>query len=131
FWLVGFEDQPERSGEICVAEIFGSEKKGDITHVGMGIHPFRDPALTEEFRKTPLRLDVANDHSYAVDWQSDRVTFLVDGETVHAVEQSPAYPMQLMIGVFDFHQTPVPQTRSAFIPELTATSVRGAELKTV
>ena len=49
-WMVGMEDQPERSGEICLVEVFGDSMAGDGTaKVGCGIHPFRDPALTEEF----------------------------------------------------------------------------------
>src|SRR6185436_321107 len=39
FWLVGLEDQPERSAEICVAEIFGDAVvAGESAAVGMGLH---------------------------------------------------------------------------------------------
>ena len=60
FWLVGFEDQPERSGEICVAEIFGDAIDGDITQVGMGVHKFRDPDLEEAFTTIPMTIDVCD-----------------------------------------------------------------------
>jgi hypothetical protein len=30
------------------------------------------------------------------------VTFFIDGELVKTVEQSPAYPMQLMLGIYEF-----------------------------
>ena len=43
FWLSGIEDTPERSGEICVAEIFGDAVADGVAQVGMGVHRFRDP----------------------------------------------------------------------------------------
>ena len=48
----------------------------------MGVHPFRDPALTDEFAAEPLAIDVADFHVYAADWRPGRVDFLVDGEHV-------------------------------------------------
>ena len=102
FWLSGIEDRPERSGEICVAEIFGDAVEDSTAAVGMGLHRFRDPALTEDFATPRLPLDVADFHTYGVDWAVDSLTFSVDGETVRRVDQAPDYPVQLMIGVFDF-----------------------------
>ncbi len=69
FWLSGIEDQPERSGEICVAEIFGTATGDGTAGVGMGVHAFRDPALREDFATVPLALDVAQHHTYGVDWR--------------------------------------------------------------
>ena len=43
-WLIGYEDEPERSAEICVCEIFGRDVGADETAVGLGLHPFGDPA---------------------------------------------------------------------------------------
>jgi hypothetical protein len=46
-WLVGIEDVPERSGEICLVEVIGdtlgSDHAGGSAAVGSGVHPFRDP----------------------------------------------------------------------------------------
>ena len=67
FWLSGIEDRPERSGEICVAEIFGDAVREGEADVGIGVHSFRDPALREEFSTTTLPIDVADFHTYAVD----------------------------------------------------------------
>jgi hypothetical protein len=39
---------------------------------------------------------------YAADWRPGRVDFLIDGDHVRTVDQAPDYPMQMMIGVFDF-----------------------------
>ena len=56
-WLIGFEDAPERSGEICVCEIFGSEVGPDEALVGMGVHPFGDPSLVDDFARVRLPID--------------------------------------------------------------------------
>ena len=59
WWMVGFEDRPERSGEICVFEVFGDTvEPGRSAAVGMGLHPFRDPRITDDFAAVPLPLDV-------------------------------------------------------------------------
>ena len=63
----------------------------------MGVHPFRDPALTEEFDAPELAIDVAEFHLYAANWRPGRVDFLVDGEQVKTVHQAPDYPMQMMV----------------------------------
>src|SRR5262245_59648534 len=35
-WMIGYEDRPERSAEICIFEIFGRDVRSDATTVGMG-----------------------------------------------------------------------------------------------
>jgi hypothetical protein len=101
-WLIGYEDQPERSAEICVCEIFGRDVDSDHAAVGMGLHPFGDPDIVDEFAAEPLPIDAREFHVYAADWTPERVQFSVDGETVKTVEQSPAYPMQLMLNIYEF-----------------------------
>ena len=103
FWMVGLEDQPARSGEICVTEMFGEAAvPGESTAVGMGLRQFRDPAVTGDFQAVRLPIEVSEFHTYAVDWTSDRADFLVDGELVRSCPRPPAYPMQMMLAVFDF-----------------------------
>ena len=103
FWLVGLEDQPERSAEILITEIFGEAVvAGESAAVGTGLRAFRDPAVTEAFEAVRLPIDVADFHTYAVDWTADKADFLVDGEHVRTCLRPPAYPMQLMLAVFDF-----------------------------
>ena len=97
-WMVGLEDEPDRCGEICVFEVFGDAPRA----VGCGIKNIRDPALTWEFDAPELDVDIAQHHVYAADWQPGRVDFGVDGEHVKTVLQAPAYPLQMMIAVFDF-----------------------------
>lgn len=107
-WLVGIEDEPDRCGEICVFEVFGDAIDGDSAAVGQGIHAFRDPQLTESFDAAHHRLDVAAWHTYAVDWREDRTVFLVDGVVTAIVHQSPTYPMQMIMAVFDFPDRAAP-----------------------
>jgi Glycosyl hydrolases family 16 len=103
FWLAGLEDQPERSGEICVAEVFGDAVlAGKSAAVGMGLRAFRDPLVTGDFDAVRMPIDVADFHTYAVDWTADKADFLVDGVRARTCVRPPAYPMQLMIAVFDF-----------------------------
>ena len=105
-WMVGLEDEPSRCGEICVFEVFGDalsvESDQPTAAVGMGVHPFRDPALTDDFAAPRLSIDVSEFHVYAADWQPGRVDFTVDGRHVRTVHQAPDYPMQMMVAVFDF-----------------------------
>jgi rhodanese-related sulfurtransferase len=103
-WMVGIEDQPHRSGEICVFEVFGDAP----TAIGMGIKHFRDPALRWDFEAPRLAIDVREPHLYAADWREGRVDFSVDGERIRSVEQAPDYPMQFMVAVFDFPSKPGP-----------------------
>ena len=103
-WMVGIEDEPHRSGEICLFEVFGDAPDA----VGMGIHPFRDPALSDDFVAPQLGIDVREPHVYGADWRPGRVDFSVDGEPVRSVAQAPDYPMQFMVAVFDFPQKPGP-----------------------
>ena len=103
-WLIGYEDEPERSGEICVCEIFGSDVGEDEALVGMGVHPFGDPRLVDDFAKVRLALDARAFHVYAAEWTPEGIAFLVDGEPVRTVAQSPGYPMQLMLNVYEFER---------------------------
>lgn len=106
FWMIGYEDEPHRSGEICVAEIFGRDVQSDQAAVGMGIHPFGDPGLRDEFAAEPVRIDATELHTYAADWAPERVSFFVDGALIKVIEQSPDYPMQFMLGIYEFPGEP-------------------------
>jgi hypothetical protein len=105
-WMVGLEDEPNRSAEICIFEVFGDALEhdggGPAAAVGMGVHPFRDPAIADDFAAERVTIDVAELHVYGADWRPGRVDFLVDGRPVRSVGQAPDYPMQMMVAVFDF-----------------------------
>ena len=101
-WMIGYEDAPERSGEICICEIFGSDVGPGAVRVGMGVHPFNDPKLVDDFARVPLDIDATEFHVYAAGWTPTHVDFFVDGQRVRSVGQSPDYPMQLMLGIYEF-----------------------------
>lgn len=102
FWMIGFEDEPHRSAEICVCEMFGSDASDDMALVGMGVHPFGDPMITDDFDKVPAAIDIGATHDYAAVWTPGDITFFIDGEPEKRVEQSPQYPMQLMLNIYGF-----------------------------
>jgi hypothetical protein len=102
FWMIGYEDEPTRSAEICVCEIFGRDITADSAKVGVGVHPFDDPRIADDFTRVSVPIDVRERHLYAAEWTPDGVLFLIDGEPVKSVEQSPDYPMQLMVNIYEF-----------------------------
>jgi hypothetical protein len=101
-WLIGYEDEPERSAEICVCEIFGRDVEAGRAVVGMGVHPFGDPRIVDDFSKVAVTIDAREFHVYAAEWTPTDVAFFVDGESLKTVQQSPAYPMQVMLSLYDF-----------------------------
>ncbi|HZD02027.1 MAG TPA: glycoside hydrolase family 16 protein [Actinomycetes bacterium] len=100
-WMIGYEDEPDRSAEICVCEIFGRDVGAESVKVGMGVHPFGDPTISEEFSPETLPLDARRFHLYAAEWTPDHVAFFVDNQLVTTVRQSPSYPMQFMLGIYE------------------------------
>jgi len=125
FWMVGLEDRTERSAEICVTEMFGDAVvPGESVAVGMGLHLFRDPEVSGDFEAVRLPLDVADFHTYAVDWAPERVEFLVDGAMVRRCPRPPSYPMQMMIAVFDFPERSNGHDHDA-VPSLVVDYLRG------
>jgi hypothetical protein len=125
-WMVGLEDVPERSGEICLVEVFGRTLRTAggqaYADVGSGVHPFRDPALREDFAAPTTAIDVTSFHTYAVDWSPGRLVLSIDGVTTRVVDQAPGYPVQLILGAFDF---PDEHPDPALVPELVVRRVTG------
>src|SRR2546427_8856936 len=73
-------------------------------------------SLRDDFAAVRLPVDVTGFHVYAADWRPGGVDFFVDGDHVRTVEQAPDYPMQMMIGVFDFPMRPSPAADSRHVP---------------
>ena len=109
-WLIGFESEPQESGELCVFEIFGRELDGDHGIVGLGIHPFADPTLHDDFVKLEIDGDLTEWHTYSAEWSPGLSRFFIDDELVHETAQAPAYPLQLMLNIYEFdHGGPHPK----------------------
>jgi len=116
-WLIGFEDQPDRSAEILVFEIFGRDVSPESVGIGMGVHPFGDPLIVDDFEQVTVRIDARAFHDYAVEWTPERVRFFVDEQQVREVAQSPAYPMQLMLNAYEFADGPEPASPADRYPK--------------
>lgn len=101
FWPIGFEDEPEESGEICIAEIFGSEMDDTGGWVGVGVKAQHDPRLRDDVEKIRVDGDLTTSHEYAVEWSLDRLRFFIDGRWVKTVAQRIDYPVQLMLDLYE------------------------------
>jgi Glycosyl hydrolases family 16 len=101
-WMIGYEDEPAHSAEICVCEIFGRDVGPLQTLVGMGVHPFGDLAIKDEFAAEAVDIDARGSHTYAAEWTPEEVAFYVDERLIKVVRQSPSYPMQFMLNIYEF-----------------------------
>lgn len=102
-WLVGFEEHsPQDSGEICIAELYGEAIGPDGSQVRLGVKAHHDPRLRTDITDVVLDFDASEDHTYAAEWDTDRVRLFVDGALVRDIDQGIGYPLQLMIDLFEF-----------------------------
>ena len=128
FWMIGLGDTPRHSGEILICEIFGTDVGANHAAVGVGIRPHQDGTLVDAFEKVRVPIDVHELHDYAAEWTPERVQFFIDGKSVKVVEQSPAYPMQFMLGIYEFPALPkaVPSpTHDHYPKRFTVEYIRG------
>lgn len=100
-WLIGYEDAPERSAEIAICEIMGEHVGGGRSRVGYGVHPWADPNIGDAFHEDFLDIDAAAFHLYAAEWTPTRIDFYLNNHKIRTVGQSPHYPMQLMLGIYE------------------------------
>jgi hypothetical protein len=105
-WMIGYEDEPTHSAEICVCEIFGRDVGPRQCRVGMGLHPFGDTKIRDEFSAEVVEIDARQSHTYAAEWRPELVAFYVDDQLIKVVRQSPSYPMQFMLDIFEFADGP-------------------------
>lgn len=101
-WLIGHEADRAQSGELCVVELFGGEIDGTgATSIGVGVHPFGDPRLREEFARVPIAGDARDWRTYSLEWMPGAARWYVDDVLIAEVDQSPDYPLQLMLDLYD------------------------------
>ena len=124
-WMIGYEEQPEQSAEICICEIFG-ETVGSESKIGYGVHPFNDPDITDEFYEDSVGVDASNFHIYAVDWSPGHIDFYLDNEKIRTIRQSPGYAMQFMLNVYELPDALTPESSSTPFPKtMTVDYLRG------
>lgn len=100
-WMIGYEDLPDRSGEIAIFEIMGTGISASSSQVGYGVHPWGDPLLKDQFYVEPLEIDSTQFHVYALEWTPTQLDFYVDNQKINAIHQSPSYPMQFMLSIYE------------------------------
>jgi hypothetical protein len=102
-WLVGFEEaDPGQSGEICIAELYGSRVGPRGSSVRTGIKAHGDLRLRADMADVPLALDARDWHSYAASWTAGETRIYVDDQIVRTLDQGMSYPLQLMLDLFEF-----------------------------
>lgn len=112
-WMIGYEDAPERSAEIAICEIMGEHVSASSSRVGYGVHPWSDPAVTDEFYEEFLPIDATSYHIYAAEWTPSHIDFYVDNQKIRRIDQSPKYPMQFMLGIYELPHKIAAQGASA------------------
>ena len=69
--------------------------------IGYGIHSFGDPNLVDEFYEHHFDICVSDWNVYSVKWEEQQIAFYLNGEKIRVIHQSPNYPMQLMLNLYD------------------------------
>lgn len=106
-WMIGLEETPEQSAELCICELFGQDATAKTLRVGYGLHPFGDPSIRKEFYQEEFSLDPAAFHTYGVLWTPGYCEFYINDQPTRRLEQSPQYPMQFMLNIYELpHQLP-------------------------
>lgn len=100
-WLCGYEDTPEKSAEICLFEIVGSRTTSTASRINYGVHKWADPSIEEEFYEEVFKLDALMYHIFAIEWTPAHIDFYIDNRKIRTIHQSPAYEMQLFLGMFE------------------------------
>jgi len=100
-WMIGYEDSPERSGEIAIFELLGSQASPTSSGVRFGVHPWGDQSLQDEFYEEFLPMDSSQYHIYGLEWTPTHLDFYVDNRKIKTVDQSLKYPMQFMLSIFE------------------------------
>ena len=72
----------------------------------MGVHPFGDPSISDDFERVALNLDAQRVPRLRSGLDTGQIRFFVDDELVREVAQSPAYPMQLILSLYEFADGP-------------------------
>lgn len=101
FWMIGYEDSPEKSAEIAIMEIFGKHVSADSSRVGYGVHPWSDPAIRNEFYEDLFQIDATRYHIYAAEWTPTHIDVFIDNHKIRTINQSPSYQMQFMLGMYE------------------------------
>ncbi|MEO9167782.1 MAG: glycoside hydrolase family 16 protein [Aestuariivirga sp.] len=108
FWMLGFENIRENSGEITVMEIFGRNCTNEGTRFGHGVKHLNDQRLQTEYHEDMLPFKVDDWHVYAAEWSAHGVTHYLDDKPLRHIAMAPQYPLQFMLGIYELPNEPQP-----------------------
>ena len=100
-WMIGYEDRPERSAEIAICEIMGAYVTSTSSRVGHGVRRWGDPKLEDEFYEEFFNIDAYLYHIYGMEWLPTHLDFYIDNVKIKTVHQSPDYPMQFLLSIYE------------------------------
>lgn len=100
-WMIGFEEQPDQSAEICIFELKGTNVGPNSAIIGYGVHPFGDPTIHDEFYEDEFAINIHDFNVYAAEWTPIAIHFYVNHRLIRTIQQSPEYAMQLMLNIYD------------------------------
>ncbi|MEM7129268.1 MAG: discoidin domain-containing protein [Chloroflexota bacterium] len=120
WWMIGFEDDSKKSGEIDILEITHKPEttKGVWKNcVHFGLQKWTDPNLTAADRLFYDNKTIPGGNSnagscsdlseqfrtYGLLWEKDRLTFFIDGVQIKQINESPNYEMLTALDVSDWH----------------------------
>jgi hypothetical protein len=100
-WLVGTEHLSENAaGEICIFEI-DADAIGSSTRARTGIKAHADPDLHTDISEVELPFDATRPHTWTVIWGSGETSIGCEGTVLRHIDQAPAYPLILMVDLFE------------------------------
>ncbi len=91
---------------ICIAEVFGNSVASNAAKVRVGIKAHHDPRLTTDVRDVSVPIDATRPHTYGAEWGATGCAIPVDGTQIYRTDQVLAYPLQLMLDIWEFPEGP-------------------------
>ena len=73
----------------------------DSAIIGFGVHPFGDKKICDEFYEERFEIDVTEWNTYRFTWTQNDISFFINNNHIKTIKQSPDYPMQLMLNLYD------------------------------
>lgn len=100
-WLVGTEHGgPDDSGEVCIFEI-DADAVGPHSVARTGVKAHHDPRLSTDMTEVRIPLDASEPHTWSVVWGGGETVIGCEGVVLRRIQQSPSYPMFLMLDLFE------------------------------
>lgn len=100
-WLVGTEHEDARAaGEVCIFEI-DADAIGDESTARSGVKAHGDPDLTTDMAEVRLPLDAGEPHTWTAIWGDGETVIGCEGVVVRRIAQAPAYPLFLLVDLFE------------------------------